>query len=169
MMNRKKNKFVLITSDACIHCSVFKQTILNELQERIIKDYKNIEWNHINIPTFEFKEKGYPKGLKNLISWYPILFLIPSELWDSGDLTKNLDKIQVLNGVIKNGRVEIDRKYSITLENILKWIDEYQEKIKLQEPFVEQRRFIVSDTPTGSLNEKKKVKFKDRRLIRFTS
>lgn len=170
MQSKQKNKFklVLVTSDLCMHCSIFKQTILNDLQETILLKYRNLDWLHINIPTFELhEERGYPKGLRNLVNWFPIILLIPTDLWESDDLTKGFERIKILNGIIKNGRSEINRKYNINLENILKWLNEELKSI----PVSDKSERVKTNTEVFEKKhfqqQPKKQKFRERRLINF--
>jgi hypothetical protein len=171
---KNKLKFVLVTSDLCMHCSIFKQTILSNLQETIHLKYKNLDWIHINIPTFELQEeKGYPKGLRNLINWFPIILLIPTDLWENDDLTKGFDRIKILNGRIRNGRSEIERKYNINLENIIKWLNEELKNYNFFRN--ESTRSNNSEEKTiyqpffSFQQQKKKQKFRERKLINFNS
>jgi hypothetical protein len=172
MQPRHKNKFkfVLVTSDSCIHCSIFKQNILTNLQDAIVLKYKNqLDWLHINIPTFELhEERGYPRGLRNLINWFPIILLIPNDLWESDDLTKGLERIRILNGRIRNGKSEIERKYNMNLEDILRWVNEELRTMSTSDDMMRNENLRSRDfEEKNSYWRSKKQRFRERRLINF--
>jgi hypothetical protein len=155
--------FVLVTSDRCPHCTVFKSSILPSLQNEIIFKYKNVQWIHINLPNYDFVETGYPKGIKNIIGWFPIMLLIPSDLWDRGDLTDEYDRIKIFNGKIQTTvsnitnlpkvTVVMTKDYDPNLNGIKKWLDTY----------------VASKKETSSMQYRGKMRFKrrERRLIKY--
>ncbi|MEM5804175.1 MAG: hypothetical protein QW350_05580 [Candidatus Aenigmatarchaeota archaeon] len=121
----KPYKFIIVTSNSCFHCTRFKKEILSSLQDSIIKK-GNIEIIHINIERFDFPSKGYPKGLKNLVQWYPTFILIPSKYWENIEEGIKTETIFVFNGKYNNEgyAMLLEKRRSITLEELLKWIDE---------------------------------------------
>lgn len=150
-MTTEKYKIVLVTSDRCGHCTTFKKNILSDLQKKVFED-KRLEWIHINLPDFKFPEQGYPDGMKSIILWFPILFLIPKDVWDSRNLKNSFDRINIFNAVYDNRSKRFDiappeKRNSTSLEGIMAWLNSC----------LGPKKTTIVEKPA-----EKKIKFRDR-------
>jgi hypothetical protein len=153
--------FVLVTSDKCPHCSSFKTNVLPSLQNEIILNHKNIEWIHINLPTYEFNETGYPKGIRSIIGWYPIMILIPADLWNKGDLTQEYNRVRIFNG-----KIQTVLSNSNTPRITSAMSSDYEPSIKGIKTWLETCKTMKSNSVSID-KDRMKFKGRERKLIKF--
>jgi hypothetical protein len=132
---------VLYTSKMCGFCDrllniwedltdIHKPTVTSLVRTK----YPSIKIEHVSAPdnTGVFDYKKYPKGLRYYSKWFPMILLVPGQLWR--ELIKNLAAnpplematgVHVLNGVIKDKVLTHEGVYDLmSATEILKWIGE---------------------------------------------
>jgi hypothetical protein len=112
---------VLITSDACGHCRTFKSNQLDTLRKRLYTEFKNVSLELINLPSFSSPvPHQYPQSLKDIIGWFPMFILFPSDEWKSGTLSNYI----VFNGIVKNkSKPQYVSKYALNVDHIFEWME----------------------------------------------
>lgn len=132
---------VLYSSKMCGHCDrllkiwqdltdIHKPTVVSLVRAK----YPSIKVEHVpsadNTGVFDYTK--YPKGLRYYSKWFPMILLVPGQLWR--ELNKNLAAnpplemttgVHVLNGVLKDKVLTHEGVYDImSPTEILKWIGE---------------------------------------------
>jgi hypothetical protein len=110
----------LVMSDACGHCRTFKTQQLETLRKKINKEFRNVSLEVINLPEFSSPlPEGCPQSLRNIISWFPMLILVPNDQWTSGSFSN----CSVFNGIHRpGGKPQYVSKYQLNVDQILHWI-----------------------------------------------
>lgn len=122
--NKKQGEgvFVLIMSDTCGACQLFKKNKLANLRKRLERepvDLVEIELTGNNKSQLD----QYHPDLKRWVAWFPIMLLFPKNLWN--------DKTGKLDGAIKNGRMTAEGVKNIPTDNkpvdysdrsVIKWV-----------------------------------------------
>ena len=114
---------VLYKSKSCRHCEDLSKiwdngtdSVVNSLK----KVYPKLRFFVLetNDNTGKFDENTAPKDVKRYGKWFPMVLLIPGRVWDvamsklgpKSDATI-IDGVQIMNGYLKNGNVEMLHKY----------------------------------------------------------
>lgn len=130
-----RHALILITADDCGHCKSLK------------KEWPSIEPNILSISSIRIIQiplssmsssidiSRYPRGLKKYKRWFPMLLLVPSQNWNAaishlGDEVE-LDA-EIMNGVFRGGKSEIEGAVAMTSDNIINWIERSLKKEKFK-------------------------------------
>jgi hypothetical protein len=117
---------VIIMSDACGHCKVFKANQMDNLKKRLAKEFDNVALEEITLPSFSSPlPSRYPSSLQGLIGWFPMFMLFEGDDWYEAmkNKRKQLSRFIVFNGVMNNGKPQHQSKHSLNVENILNWME----------------------------------------------
>ena len=114
--------FIVVTSDFCKNCTIFKAAYLPNLRAQIIREGK-VHITEIDLPTGgkDSLNPKYPSDLKRFIISLPCFILVTEDSWDQGGPLEG----HVFGGVKKEHeylKLPIHRPTSIP--NLIGWIEE---------------------------------------------
>ena len=132
---------ILYKSNGCRHCTALSDiwdTPPNRGEDSVVMAMKKV---YPKLRVFvvtatdnsgKFDENIAPKGLTKYNKWFPMILLIPGNLWDTAMSKlgpKNdvllTDGVQILNATLKNDNLDYVQKYDIRKpEQFGKWLTE---------------------------------------------
>jgi len=124
-MATSKPIFVIVTSDACAHCHIFRAKELDNVKNRLIKEGK-VNIVEINSKTMTANAgDDYHPNLSKYIRWFPTFFLFTADSWNN----KNIALVgKVLGGEFVDGPngQELKPKPGVgrDVDGITKWVDD---------------------------------------------
>jgi hypothetical protein len=169
-MEDSKFVMVLLMSDACGHCTNFKNTQLSTLKSQLKSILPNVKLVEISLPTMSSPiPDPYPPSLKQFAKWFPTLLMFSQEAWSTSSIAPHppLTSGHVFNGKFINGNVEYSPEAQMNVENIIQWAKQriatsevHPSKIRFQNEIKNQNETLILPT---TFCVKKHFKNNDRR------
>ena len=129
---------VLYLNDVCTHCKNLPESWYTKLEgetciaEAMRKVCPNLRFFSVKCESMsgEFDENVVPKGLKDYANWFPMILLVPGDVWDQAmsklgpdnNVSLQLPSVAILNGRWVNGKLHFEKKYERDREGLVSWL-----------------------------------------------